>query len=139
MFNTTVFDCSIIELPKIYDPAGNITVVEDGQFPFPLKAIFYLYDVPGGVERGGHAHYEMKHFMVAASGSFEVILDDGVFKRNVALNRPNFGIFIPSGIWVKLFNFSSGAISLNLVSNEYDEKDYIRDYNVFLKYKNKSD
>lgn len=138
MENTTVFDCSIIELPKIYDRAGNITVMEDVQLPFPMKRIYYLYDVPGGADRGAHAHYEMHHFMIAASGSFDVILDDGEFKRNVVLNRPYFGLHIPPGIWVKLINFSSGAISLNFVSTEYDEKDYIRNYDTFIECKKQS-
>ena len=132
MENTSVFNCCLVELNKIHDRAGNITVVEDSQLPFPLKRIYYLYDVPAGVERGAHAHKEMHHFMVAASGSFDVILDDGKNKKVVKLNKPNYGLHIPPGIWTALVNFSSGAVSLNLVSTKFDESDYIRDYNEYI-------
>jgi len=131
----TVFDCSVYTLNKIHDRAGNITVLEDRQMPFPLERIYYLYDVPGGSERGAHAHKEMHHLMIAASGSFDVILDDGVNKKIVGLNRPYYGLHIPPGIWVELTNFSSGAISLNIVSTKYDESDYIREYTEFLNFK----
>ena len=130
----SVYSCSIIQLPKIHDRAGNITVVEDWHLPFPLKRIYYLYDVPGGADRGAHAHYEMQSIIVAASGSFDVILDDGINKRSITLNRPYYGIHIPPGIWKELINFSSGAIALNLVSTNYDPEDYIRDYDNFLKF-----
>ena len=129
---TSIFNCSMIEFKKIHDRAGSLTVVEDGQLPFPLKRIYYLYDVPSGADRGGHAHKVMHHFMVAASGAFHVVLDDGKNKKVIELNRPNYGLHIPPGIWVELINFSSGAISLNIVSTNYDESDYMRDYQAFL-------
>lgn len=130
--NFTIYDCYVIDFSKISNRAGNITVVE-GQtnLPFDVKRIYYLYDVPGGSERGGHAHRELYHLMVAASGCYDVILDDGKNKKIVELNRPQYGLYIPPGIWVELLNFSSGAISLNLVDKKYDEADYVRDYNNF--------
>lgn len=138
MINTSIFNCSVIELNKIHSRSGNITVVEKWQLPFPIKRVFYLFDVPGGSQRGGHGHKEMHHLIVAASGSFEVILDDGKNKKVVKLNRPNYGLHIPPGIWVELSNFSSGAISLNIVSTKYDELDYIRNYKDFLLFKNEN-
>lgn len=135
---TTIYDCSLNELNKIHDRAGNITVIENNMiFPFSFKRIYYLYDVPGGTERGGHAHHEMHHFMVAASGAFNVVLDDGKNKKKVELNRPDYGLHIPPGIWVELINFSSGSISLNMVSTKFDELDYIRNYEDFLMIKSK--
>jgi hypothetical protein len=132
----TIYDSCVIKLNIINDRAGNITVIEENlHLPFKIKRIFYLYDVPGGSERGGHAHYKLHQFMVAASGCFDVVLDDGVNKKVVELNRPYYGLYIPSGLWVQVVNFSSGAISLNLVSDKYKEEDYIRDYQDFLKYK----
>ncbi|MBN1598675.1 MAG: WxcM-like domain-containing protein [Bacteroidales bacterium] len=134
MNNTTVYDCCIIKLTKIHDRAGNITVVEENvDLPFPVKRVYYLYDVPSGADRGGHAHKELHHFMVAASGAFDVIVDDGRNKKIVELNRPDYGLYIPPGIWVELINFSAGAISLNLVSDYFSEEDYIREYDEFLK------
>lgn len=134
MNNTTVYDCCIIKLTKIHDRAGNITVVEENvDLPFPVKRVYYLYDVPSGADRGGHAHKELHHFMVAASGAFDVIVDDGRNKKIVELNRPDYGLYIPPGIWVELINFSAGAISLNLVSDYFSEEDYIREYDDFLK------
>ena len=138
MTYSSIFNCCVVELNKIHDRAGNITVIEAWQLPFAFKRIYYLYDVPGGADRGGHAHKEMHHLMVAASGSYDVILDDGVNKKVVELNRPNYGLHIPPGIWVELINFSSGAISLNIVSTKYSESDYIRDYQEFLMIKNKN-
>jgi dTDP-4-dehydrorhamnose 3,5-epimerase-like enzyme len=135
---TSIFNCNIIELEKINDRAGNLTVVEEWQLPFPLKRIYYLYDIPSGADRGGHAHKVMHHFMVAASGAFHVVLDDGNNKKVIELNRPNYGLHIPPGIWVELINFSSGAISLNIVSTNYDESDYMRDYQEFLLSKNRT-
>ena len=130
---STIYNCNVIELKKISSRSGNITVIEKrNQFSFPIRRLYYLYDVPSGADRGAHAHKEMHHFMIAASGSFDVIMDDGRNKKIVQLNRPNFGLYIPPGIWVELINFSSGAISLNLVSTKYDESDYIRDYQDFL-------
>jgi dTDP-4-dehydrorhamnose 3,5-epimerase-like enzyme len=133
---TNIYNCCVVELSKIHDRAGNITVVENYKLPFLIKRIYYLYDVPSGSNRGGHAHKEMHHLMIAASGSFDILLDDGKARKVVKLNRPNFGLHIPPGIWVEVLNFSSGAISLNLVSTKFYESDYIRDYQDFKSYKN---
>ncbi|WP_457617337.1 sugar 3,4-ketoisomerase [Lutibacter sp.] len=132
----TVFDCAIIDLHKIHNDAGNITVVENGfNAPFGVKRIYYLYDVPGGEERGGHAHYQLEQLIIAASGSFDVVLDDGTNKKKVSLNRPNMALHIVPGLWREIVNFSSGSICLVLASHRYDEKDYIRTYDKFLKYR----
>jgi len=134
--NNTVFDCSIIDCFKVHNKAGNITVFENGKnTPFNVKRIYYLYDVPGGESRGGHAHYELEQFIVAASGSFDVILDDGNNKKTVTLNRPNLAFHIVPGLWRELNNFSSGSICMVLASDKYDEADYIRNYEDFLKFK----
>jgi dTDP-4-dehydrorhamnose 3,5-epimerase-like enzyme len=134
----TVFDCSIIELPKVKDRRGNLTFVENTKhIPFEIKRIFYLYDIPGGESRGAHAHKSCHQFLVAASGAFSVVLDDGQIKRTVELNRPFVGLHIPPGIWASEVNFSSGAICLVLASHEYDEADYIRNYNTFKSYYDK--
>lgn len=134
-----IYDCFVVELNKIHNRAGNITVIEENvQLPFIVKRIYYLYDIPSGADRGAHAHLALEHFMVAASGSFEVMLNDGRNKKVVELNRPNIGIYIPPGIWVEVLNFSSGAISLNFVSEKYDETDYIREYHDFIKRKNEN-
>ncbi|APU66824.1 hypothetical protein C723_2698 [Christiangramia flava JLT2011] len=112
--------------------AGNITIIEnEDNIPFDVKRIYYLYDVPGGESRGGHAHYELEQFIIAVSGSFDVILDDGKIKKVVSLNRPNLALHIVPGMWRELDNFSSGAICLVLASHKYDEKDYVRDYSKF--------
>lgn len=132
--DNTVFDCSVIDVLKIHNEAGNITVVENGEnIPFDVKRIYYLYDVPSGEARGGHAHYELEQFIIAASGSFDVVLDDGKNKKRVTLNRPNLAIHIVPGLWRELDNFSSGSICMVLASHKYDEKDYIRDYDEFKK------
>ncbi len=134
--NNTVFDCSIIDVSKVHNEAGNITVIENGKnIPFDVKRIYYLYDIPGGEARGGHAHYELEQYIIAASGSFDVILDDGKNRKIVTLNRPNLALHIVPGLWRELDNFSSGSISLVLASHEYDESDYIRKYSEFLKNK----
>ncbi|GAA4321010.1 FdtA/QdtA family cupin domain-containing protein [Pontixanthobacter gangjinensis] len=134
--NSTVFDCSIIQVAKVHSKSGNITVLENGSnIPFDIKRIYYLYDIPGGESRGGHAHYELEQYVIAASGSFNVILDDGVSKKNVALNRPDYALHIVPGLWRELKNFSSGAICLVMASHKYDENDYVRDYSVFKKLK----
>lgn len=134
---SSIHDCSVISLSKIHNRAGNITIVEENKsIPFGIKRIYYLYDVPGGESRGGHAHKDLYQLIVAASGSFDVILDDGERKKYVSLNRPDYGLYIIPGIWRELTNFSSGSVSLVLASHNYDEKDYIRDYNEFLQYKN---
>ncbi len=132
-----VFDCSVIDLGNISFEEGNITIVENmSSFPFDVKRVFYLYDIAGGENRGAHSHKECHQFLIAASGSFEVALDDGKFKRQVFLNRPNIGLHIPPGIWASEINFSSGAICLVLASHVYNENDYIRDYQEFLKIRN---
>lgn len=133
----TVFDCNLIYLPKIENRAGNITPIHnDVEIPFGIKRIFYLYDIPGGESRGAHSHKECHQFLVAASGSFEILLDDGKSKRLVQLNRPYMGLHIPPGIWASELNFSSGSICLVLASNTYNEADYIRDYSEFLSFIN---
>tara|TARA_B110000259_G_scaffold3737_1_gene4304 strand:+ start:123 stop:545 length:423 start_codon:yes stop_codon:yes gene_type:complete len=135
--NNTVFDCSIIDMSKVHAETGNITVVENGpNVPFEVKRVYYLYDVPSGVERGGHAHYELEQYIIAASGSFDVVLDDGINRRKISLNRPNLALHILPGLWRELYNFSSGSISMVLASHEYDEKDYIREYSQFKIFRN---
>ncbi len=127
-----MYSCSIIELAQITNRAGNITAVTNNEnIPFKVSRVFYIYDIPGGEERGAHAHKECHQFLIAASGSFEVELDDGRNKRTITLNRPYFGLHIPPGIWAAEKGFSSGAICLVLASHKYDEKDYIRDYADF--------
>ena len=134
--NNTVFDCSVIDMSKVHANVGNITVVENGDnIPFEVKRIYYLYDVPGGEERGGHSHYELEQYIIAASGAFDVVLDDGVSKRRFSLNRPNLALHIVPGLWRELDNFSSGSISMVLASHVFDENDYIRDYQEFLNFK----
>lgn len=128
--------CDMYELIKIHNRAGNITVIQPGiQFPFDVKRVYYLYDVPGGSERGGHAHKNLYQLIVAASGSFDVILEDGYKKKSVYMNRPYYGLMVVPGIWREIVNFSSGAICLVLASAKYDPEDYIRDYDEFKKYK----
>lgn len=136
-YNFSVFDCSVIGLEKISFDEGNLTVIEnDGKFPFEVRRVFYLYDIAGGESRGAHSHYECHQFLIAASGSFEVSLDDGKFKRQVFLNRPDIGLHIPPGIWASEINFSSGAICLVMASHNFDEDDYIRNYQDFINYRN---
>jgi hypothetical protein len=130
-----IYDCVILPLKKIHNRAGNITIIEGQKnIPFDLQRIYYLYDIPGGEGRGGHAHKELQQLIVAASGSFDVILDDGNNKKIVTLNRPDFGLLVVPGIWRELVEFSSGAICLVMVSHKYDESDYIRNYTEFLNY-----
>lgn len=136
----SVFDCSLCQLNKFHDPEGNLTVVsENVHVPFPINRVFYSYDIPGGEDRGAHAHKECHQFIIAASGSFEVVLDDGTNKRTVTLNRPFWGLHVPPEIWASEQGFSSGSICLVLASHGYSEDDYIRNYDDFLKYvKNKN-
>jgi hypothetical protein len=136
MIKPSVYDCSIIELNSISNRAGNITPVTSNEnVPFDIKRVFYLYDIPGGEERGAHAHKECHQFLIAASGSFEIELNDGINKRTVNLNRSYFGLHIPPGIWASEKGFSSGAICLVLASHKYEEEDYIRNYEIFLEKK----
>lgn len=136
MKNNTVYDCSVIEVPKVSNRAGNISIVENFKnLPFRTRRVFYLYDIPAGEARGAHAHKECHQFIIAASGSFEVSLDDSINKKTIALNRPFYGLHIPPGIWAHELNFSSGVICLVLASEKYDENDYIRDYKIFQEWK----
>ena len=133
---SSIFDCSIITLDKNHRVKGNLTVINNfSELPFDVKRVYFLYDVPGGEARGGHAHKELQQLIVAASGSFDLIVDDGKVKRTFHLNRPYQGILMPSGLWRELNNFSSGSICLVLASLEYSEDDYIRQYSDFLNYK----
>jgi len=127
----------LIDIPRITDEdgRGSLSVVEKDIIPFPIKRVYYLYDVPSDASRGGHAHRELKQFLIALSGSFDVVLDDGENRRTFTLNRPYRGLLIPSGIWRELENFSAGAVCLSLVSDHYDEADYIRDYKEFRLFK----
>jgi hypothetical protein len=130
---STIFDCSIIEFNKIKNRGGNISPIEGLEnIPFNIERIFYLYDIPGGEDRGAHAHKECHQILIAASGSFDIELNDGNNKRTIALNRPYFGLHIPPGIWAAEKSFSSGSICLVLASHKYYEKDYIREYKEFL-------
>ncbi len=136
MKKSTVFDCKLIELPKNYRDKGNITAVNSLiEIPFNVNRIYYLYDIPGGESRGGHAHKELQQVIIAASGSFDLIIDDGKNKKTFSLNRPNIGVLMPKGLWRELDNFSSGSICLVLASDIYDENDYIRNYEDFKKLK----
>lgn len=137
MISNTVFDAHIIDIPKIHNEAGNISVIDNhlGILPFDIKRVYYLYDIPGGEERGGHAHKELQQLIIAACGSFDLILDDGMSKRKFHLNRPNVGVYVPSGLWRELKDFSSGAICLVLASHTYDEYDYFREFKLFESWK----
>lgn len=138
---TTVYDCSVIELSKHHsDRKGNLSVVENNvSVPFDVKRIYYLYDVPGGESRGGHAHKGLHQLIVAVSGSFSVTLDDGRIKRTFTLNRPYQGLLVVPGIWRTLDDFSSGAVCMVLASEVYSEDDYIRCYEDFISFKKESD
>ena len=134
---SSIYDCVVLPLNKIHNRAGNITIVEGQKnVPFEIKRIYYLYDIPGGEDRGAHAHKELKQLIIAASGSFDIILDDGKNKKIVTLNRPDYGLFIVPGIWRELIEFSSGTICLVLASEVYIEDDYLREYVLFKKLKN---
>ena len=125
----------LISLPKIEDNRGNLSVIENDILPFEFKRVYYLYDVPTGAERGGHSHIEQKEFLIALSGSFDVVLNDGVSESVVTLNKPFEGLLINQGIWRELNNFSSGSVCLVIASAVYDEQDYIREFDEFLKFK----
>ncbi|MDC3237180.1 FdtA/QdtA family cupin domain-containing protein [bacterium] len=133
---TTIEDCELIDLPKISERKGAITpIYGEEHIPFKIKRVYYLYDVPGGESRGGHAHIMLQQLIVSVMGAFDVVLDDGSSRKSVHLDRGYCGIYVPNMIWRELENFSSGGICLVLASEPYDENDYIRDYQVFLKQK----
>jgi len=135
-FISDIHSCNVVELGKIHRPAGNITIIQNGgRQPFDIKRVYYLYDVPGGSERGGHAHKELYQLIIAASGAFDVILDDGQNRKIVQLNRPYFALLVVPGIWREIINFSSGAICLVLASEKYNVEDYIRNYSEFKEMK----
>lgn len=124
--------CKMIYFPKIADVRGNLSFIEENrQVPFGIKRVFFLYDVPSGATRGGHAHKTLKQIVIALSGSFDIVLDDGFNKKTFSLNRPHYGMYIPPGIWSELGNFSSNSLALSLASEVFDESDYIRDYETF--------
>lgn len=129
---STIQDCKILSIPKIEDPRGNLSVIENDVIPFVIKRVYYLYDVPSGAERGGHSHKEQYEFLVALSGSFDVILNDGNQQKTVTLNKPFEGLLITNGIWRELKNFSSGAVCLVIASDVFLEDDYIREFDDFL-------
>lgn len=123
---------NLIDIPRITDPRGNLAVIENGVFPYEIKRVYYLHDVPSGAYRGGHAHRECKELLIAVSGSFDVVIDNGLTKERVTLNKPSEGLLIDVNIWRELENFSSGSVCLVLASLPYDEDDYIRTYDTFL-------
>jgi len=128
-----VSDCEMVELPKIHDPRGNLTFIEgNSHVPFDIRRVYYLYDVPGGAERGGHAHKDLSQLIIAMSGSFDVVLDDGTDTRRFHLNRSYQGLYVCPMIWRELDNFSSGSVCMVLASNVYDEDDYYRDYDKYI-------
>lgn len=129
----TIDNCRIVELPKITDPRGNLTFIENSRhIPFDIKRVYYLYDVPGGSDRGSHAHKQLHQFIVAMSGSFDVVLDDGAHQRRFHLNRSHYGLYVCPMMWRYLDNFSSGSVCMVLASELYSEDDYYRDHNAFL-------
>ncbi|WP_375238708.1 FdtA/QdtA family cupin domain-containing protein [Aurantibacter sp.] len=134
MINNTIKAAKLISVPKIIDPEGrgNLSVIEKNIVPFKIKRVYYLYDVPSGAYRGGHAHKQIFEYLVPLSGSFDVILKDGDSKEKITLNKPNEGLLIAPGIWRELENFTSGAVCLVLASEEFDEADYVRDYKTYL-------
>ncbi len=125
--------CRLIELPRVHDPRGNLSFIEgQNHVPFDIQRVYYLYDVPGGAERGGHAHKALHQLLIATSGSFDVVLDDGLAKKRINLNRPYIGLYISPMIWRELDNFASGSVCVVLASNRYDESDYFRNYDDFM-------
>lgn len=133
---STINDCQLIDLRKIHDPRGNLTPIEGGlDIPFEIKRVFYQYDVPSGESRGAHAHIKDQQFLIAVSGAFEVLVDDGLNSKVFTLNRPYYGLLVPPGIWSAEQEFSSGSVCLVLTDNGYDAADYIRDYDEFSRYK----
>ena len=129
-------EIKLIEIPKAHDVRGNLAVIEGDSIPFEIKRVYYLYDVPSGAYRGGHAHKKQESLILALSGSFEVIVDDGKTRERIMLNKPNAGLYIPTDIWREIENFSSGAVCLVVASTEYEEAEYVRDYDAFVSSKN---
>ena len=133
----TVDDAKIIELPKFADPRGNLSFAEqNNHIPFEIKRTYWIYDVPGGEERGGHAFKENQEVVIALSGAFDVVVDDGTTKKTFNLNRSYYGLYIPAGLWRTMENFSTNSLALEFGSTHYDVNDYVRDYDEFLKLKN---
>ena len=133
----TIHDVKLIELPKYSDPRGNLSFLEqNNQIPFQIQRTYWIYDVPGGESRGGHAYHQNVEFIISLSGSFDVIIDDGDCKQTFTLNRSYYGLFVPKGLWREMNNFSTNSLALIVSSTKYDKDDYIRNYDVFLKYKN---
>lgn len=132
----SVNDCKIIDLPKFLDPRGNLSFAEqNNHIPFEIKRTYWIYDVPGGERRGGHAFKETEEFIIALSGSFDVVVDDGKERKTFNLNRSYYGLYIPKGIWREMVNFSTNSLALEFASTKYDEDDYVRDYDEYLKVK----
>jgi dTDP-4-dehydrorhamnose 3,5-epimerase-like enzyme len=130
----TIQDCSVLSLSQLGDRHGHLTIIENEQdVPFKIKRVYYLYDIPGGESRGGHGHIHLESLIVAVSGSFDVTLDDGQERKTISLNRPYHGLHVKPGMWRELHNFSSGAVCLVLASETYNEADYIRDYDEFIR------
>lgn len=132
---TTLRDIQLLQIPVVEDRRGNLAFIQEDIVPFEFKRVYYLFDVPSNSFRGGHSHINQSAVLIALSGSFEVVLNDGIEKKSFLLNKPNIGLYIPTGIWRELDNFSSGAVCLVLASDVYQEEDYIRDFNQFLESK----
>jgi len=133
---TTVYDCTMVHLPVVHNETGNITAINNSkEIPFDIKRVYYLYDVPGGESRGGHGHKALHQLIIAGSGSFDITVDDGRIRRTFQLNRPNYGLYLPPGLWRELDNFSSGSICLVMASEAYDASDYLRVYDEFKAFK----
>lgn len=133
---TTIADIQLIDIPKIHDTKGNLSVVEGKTIPFEIKRVHYLYDIPSSAEREGNSHIEQQKVLIALSGSFEVVLKDGTNEKTFTLNRPNLGLYIPNGIWREIRNFSSGSVCLVITSHDFSESDYIRDFDEYKLSKN---
>ncbi len=132
----TISTVKLVELPKIEDPRGNLSFLEEeNHIPFKIERSYWIYDVPGGQMRGGHAFLEQQEFIIALSGSFDIVVDDGESKKNFSVNRSYYGLYIPAGIWRHLENFSTNSLAMILSSTDFSETDYIRNYSDFLKYK----
>jgi hypothetical protein len=129
---STIQNCNLLSIPKIEDPRGNLSVIENSVIPYAIKRVYYLYDIPSAAERGGHSHIEQQEFLIALSGSFDVILNDGKEQKTVTLNKPFEGLLITNGIWRELKNFSSGSVCLVIASDVFKEEDYIREFEEYL-------